>query len=135
MDITRWIDDLIDSWPVVLLGVVAGVGLQLILALLLMVSGLPLVTPFTFVLAELSILAGGFAASWLTKRAHLVRSVSVGVICAFISLIASTWENAARVSPLSVLVLLITYAVMGGLGGYAAIWIKARGERRTTQHW
>jgi hypothetical protein len=135
VDITRWLDDLIDNWPAVLLGVAAGVGLQVVLAVVLTLIGLPLVTPGTFILAELSMVAAGFVASWLAEGAHLVGSVAVGVFCAFISLIASTFGSVAGVSLFSVLVLLITYSGMAGLGGHAAKWVKARRERREVPRW
>lgn len=135
MDITRWLDDLIDNWPAVLLGVAAGVGLQVVLAVVLTLIGLPMVTPGSFILAELSIVAAGFVVSWLAEGAHLVGSVAVGVICGFISLIASTYSNSAGISLFSMLVLLITYSGMAGLGGYAAKWVQGRRERREIPRW
>jgi len=121
-----WFDSIIENWLGLLFGVIVGVGAQAALAIFSIVIGLPTETGAMFVAAELCVGLGGFIAGLLARRVGLVSSITVGVICAFVSLIASVWVNPKSASIMGVVVLFVGYGLMATLGGSAAWLINNR---------
>jgi putative membrane protein (TIGR04086 family) len=123
-----WLDRLIENWAGILLGVGLAVFIQVLSAILMWLVGLPMGTPLTLLLTELSICIAGFVAAWMARRMPLINGVTTAVICAFLSLIATTIVNPFGISLLSLLILFGGYSLMGLLGGGLAGFIK--GQRR-----
>ena len=143
MGTTDWLDSLIDSlinnWVGVLLGVGVGVGAPVLLAVLMILVRFPVDTPLTLILTELSIGAAGFVAAWWSREdalaSTIVHGVSTALICAFLSLVAAVLANPMGTSPLGVLFLFVSYALMGGLGGVVVWFIEGQRGRGEIERW
>ena len=139
MGATDWLDSLINNWVGLLLGVAVGVGVPALLAVLMILAHLPVDTPLMLILTEISIGAAGFVAAWWSREDALpntvVHGVSTALICAFLSLVAAVLANPMGTSPLGVLFLFVSYALMGGLGGVAVWFIERQRGRGEIERW
>ena len=139
MGATDWLDSLINNWVGLLLGVAVGVGVPALLAVMMILAGLPVDTPLMLILTELSVGAAGFVAAWWSREDALantvIHGVSTALICAFLSLVAAVLANPMGTSPLGVLFLFVSYALMGGRGGVAVWFIERQRGRGEIERW
>ncbi|HEU4323508.1 MAG TPA: TIGR04086 family membrane protein [Roseiflexaceae bacterium] len=119
-----WLDEL--RWDALLGGIAGTVVLQIALTLLVL-RPLGLTMSWAGVaLVELCVAAGAFWAGWRAPQAALAGGLSTALAGAALSLLATALRTPAQITPLSMLFLFGTFALMGALGGWLGGTLGAR---------
>ena len=121
-----WLD--LMDWKYVLIGIAIGVLVPAILTFLLIFLTEPSWL-LMLILTELAVLAGSLVAATRgeDRRARLYNGLAVAIICAIFSLATSVTMNPETgANFLGVVFLIISYGVMGVLGGLAGEVVQLR---------
>jgi hypothetical protein len=123
-----WIDNV--RWGAIGSGMILGLALQVLLTVAVL-RPLHLMAGWGGVIVvELCVAAGAFLAAWLARRSPLTNGLAAALGGAAISLVATAVRAPQSLNVLSVLFLFGTFAVMGLLGGGAALLAHARAGTR-----
>jgi ABC-type Fe3+-siderophore transport system permease subunit len=114
-----WLDSI--AWPQLGVGVLAGVILQIVVGLLLALLRQPSASGLGLVLANLCIGVAGFGIAWWLwprrdEKSLWLNSALAGLVCAFISLIASALVSSGGTSLVGILLLFVGYVLFALLG-------------------
>jgi len=115
-----WLD--LMDWKMILAGIAVGVIAPAILTFILLLLQLQPNWVLMLILTELAVLAGSLVAAMRSddRKTRLLNGLAVATICAFFSLATSVSINPETgANLLGILFLLISYGLMGVLGGLA----------------
>jgi putative membrane protein (TIGR04086 family) len=110
------------DWKMILAGIAVGVIAPAILTFILLLLQLQPNWVLMLILTELAVLAGSLVAAMRSddRKTRLLNGLAVATICAFFSLATSVSINPETgANLLGILFLLISYGLMGVLGGLA----------------
>ncbi len=119
-----WLDEL--RWGAIALGTVCALALQVIVTFAVL---RPFALPLGWgavALVELCIVIGAFVAGRRAPEAPLVNGLTMSLVCAVVSLVASVMRAPGTLTLGSIAFLFGTFAVAGVLGGCAGGAVRGR---------
>lgn len=137
MQSQQWFERM--DWLGLLLGTLVGIILSALIGFLFALFGLPADGFLVFILTEIAIGLAGLFTGWLAAlRDHsaTLSGLATGLLCAFVSLVASVLVDPTGVSILGTLVLFTSYPIMAVLGARVMGSLVARSRPTDTwQQW
>jgi hypothetical protein len=137
MQSQQWFERM--DWLGLVLGALVGIALSALIGLLFALLGLPAGGLLVFVLTEIAIGLAGLSAGWLAaSRDHsaILSGFATGLLCAFVSLVASVLVDPTGLNILGTLVLFVSYPAMAVFGAWGISSLVARSRPADTwQQW
>jgi hypothetical protein len=137
MQSQQWFEQI--DWLGLVLGTLVGIALSALIGFFFALLDLPTDGLLVFLLTEIAIgLAGLFTGGLAVSRGNsaVLSGLATGLLCAFVSLVASVVVDPTGVSILGTLVLFTSYPIMAVLGAWAMGSLVARSRPSDTwQQW